>query len=99
MGFRITERDDRRRQEEARKIVSSHIDRHRDRSGGSVDYDEVALQQELIRKVNAIRQQHQQEGAHADASIARLKLAIAEVPIDADSLFGDLEPEIILQLI
>lgn len=103
MGFRITERDDRRRQEEARKIVSSHIDRHRDRSGGSVDYDEVALQQELIRKVNAIRQQRPQSGGHAyadpSASIARLKLAIAEVPIDSDSLFRDLEPEIILQLI
>lgn len=84
--------------EETRKIVSSHVDRHRKRSGGFVDYDEVQLQQELIRKVQIIRQLFK-DGEEAEESMARLKQAIAEVPVDADSLFGDLEPEIILELI
>lgn len=98
MGFRITDRDERRRVEEARKIIASRIDRHRKFTGGMVDYDEVKLQQELITKVDAIRQRIR-KGDDAGESMARLKEAIASVPMDADSLFQDLEPEIILALI
>lgn len=98
MGFRITDRDDKRRVEETRKIVTSHIDRRRKHIGGFVDYDEVNLQKELIHKVNAIRQLYRQ-GHSKDDTMARLRQAIAEVPIDADSLFRDLEPDIILELI
>lgn len=98
MGFRITDRDDKRRVEEARKIVSSHVDRRRKHAGGFVDVDEVNLHKELVRKVNSIRQLYRQ-GHSKDDTMARLRQAIAEVPIDADSLFRDLEPDIILELI
>lgn len=100
MGFRIIDRDERRRSEEAYKIVSSHVERHRSRSGGFVDYDEALLQQELIQKVNRIRRQFYHEGGDHE-SVERLKDAIktATVAVDTDSLFHDLEPHIILDLI